>query len=356
MRVLLMELGQSDREKKQHMERLIQLFRSLPEMETELLCHENSTLADFAQRAGMSCLIWPESAPGKLMTYLKLHWKMRSHNRILLSFDQESLDLALRLAERKKHIKLVYSTLNPTPPRLKKSMEHFHRIDAVVTGSETAAKALADDGFAEAVLHVAGNGQEPDPKRRARRTPKDSKIVFVCSDSLEPRRGYECLIRALPSLYQFTDMPSWELRIAGGGSQFENLLALAKELAADGRLAILGPDNCADILRDGDILIAPAEVNEGSGLAVKEGWAGGLAVLCSDIPLHLELVNDGSNGRCFRSADPGHLAELMHTLALDKKLRDKLSRGGKKSLAAHSEQIMLQKYLEVFQQISAQAN
>jgi glycosyltransferase involved in cell wall biosynthesis len=352
MHILLMNLTRPNREKKQHIRELSLLLRRHAETEVLLLCRDDSEFKHFALEQGLDCLTLTENSLSGLFLLLKLLWKLRRPGEpwILQSFDQESLKLALRLAARKKNLKVVYSPLAPEALQIKRLDEKIHLVRAVIAGARDFFSSFLSYGFAESSLHAVHSCLDPALYRQ-RRSRADGRILFACSDSLEPGKGYEQLFKALALLNLDQRLPSRELRIAGGGSLFEALLEQARSLGIDGRLAVFGEGHGPDILQDCDILVSPAEAQEGSSLSIKEGWACGLPVICSDIPPHLELVTDSLNALCFQNSNPAHLAEQMLKLALDSELRLSLAKAGAESLRSYNGQAMLQKHLDIFRSI-----
>ncbi|MCL1915285.1 MAG: glycosyltransferase family 4 protein [Desulfovibrionaceae bacterium] len=348
---MLMEFGGSDREKERRLAALPDLRESCPDLELYALCAEGTTLDRLAESRGLPCMRMGLGGISKALGKLRLAWKLRAGEEpwILHAFDPEALGLALRLADRKTPLQVVYSAPRPEFVQLSPK-ENPALLKAVIVPSKYAAERFADLGLAGNRPRVIRDFLEQGVCRPCRR--KDKRIIFVCSDSLEPGKGYEQLLRALPLLYQVKRMPAWELRIAGGGSLFEPIIELAKDLGVDGRLAIFGANHGADILQDGDMLIVPAETGEDSSLAIMEGWASGLPVLCSDSPPHLEIVQDGVNALCFKDSDHIHLAGKIGALARGKKLRQGLAKAGQKSLASHTREGFLQAHLEVYRSLS----
>lgn len=363
MRVLLMDLAPPEREKDKRVQDLALLLQALPEVSPLLLGREASPLLAFARERGMDFFPSGTGALGRFFLLRRLAWKLRGRSPqwILLCFDPEALALALELARGRECPAVVYSPCVPqTPKTLDPEPEEqmvgiaarpLPRARAVIALSEAQATELRACGFAAKDISVIPGALDPEPLPR-RRPRRGGKIVFACADSLEEGKGYQILLRALAILYQDEALPPWELRIAGGGPLFAALLEEARSLKVERRMAIFGAEHGANILRECDILIVPAEAgSEGGGLSIKEGWACGLAVLCSDAPANLELIRDGRDALCFCSGDEARLAEQMRRLALDKELRRALVRAGKKRLGDYSGDAMLQKHLEIFKRL-----
>lgn len=352
MHIMVMSLAPANREKIQHITTLTQMMQADSSISLTVLCEEGSELQHFTEANGIQSLLLRSGLYSEATLRLKLFWRLRNNSVpvILLCLDQPAFNLALKLAHKRDHLKVVYSALRPEPTQIKKLAEKIHLVSAALANTGEIAEMLSQEGFLESRIYRLHSCI--DPARYALRGPKDTdRIYFACSDSLEEGMGYEQLFKALGFLSKNSQLPSWELRIAAGGSQFEPLLELARELGVDGHIAIFGSEHGTDILHSCDILIAPASTPQGSSLSIKEGWASGLPVLCSDIASHRDIIADGENGLLFRNDDPSNLAAQMTALALDTALQQRLSDGGHSSLALYSCKNFFDKHMQVFESI-----
>ncbi len=356
MHILLMDLGPADREKKRHLAQLAALFQNSGNHVPFILCREGSHLQNFARQSGLDALTARDSFLSRIVLRLKLGWRLRNNSSpwVLQCFDPASFALALRLARKKDHVHVVYAALSPECPAIKKLEEKLHLVSAVITSTREIADKFAEHGFLPSRMFTIYNCI--DASEYEHRQPRgDGRTIFACSDSLERGYGYDTLTQALSCLLKNSQMPPWELRIAGGGALFDEFLEQAVALGVDGRIAIFGKEHGADILKDCDILVAPSGDKQ-AGLAIKEGWASGLPVVCADAPGNMELVEDGANGVLFEGGNPESLAEKMHALAVNEPLRRKLAQAGFESLENYGCDAMLQKHLEVFSRISKEYN
>lgn len=350
-----MDLGAERREKTQHLQILIPRLAVRQDIKLLLFCRADSTLSGLAGEHGLEAINCKNARAGGLFARLRLGWRLRKPGEpwLMQCFDQESLGLAMRVAAKKNHLNIIYSMLRPESIIDKKITENLHLVGAVAAATEQIAESVVSQGFQRSSVFVFP-GCIDASAYPARRPHGEGRVIFACSDTLEEDRGYDQLLQGMAALYRHENMPPWELRIAGGGPMFETFLEKAKELNVDSRLAIFGGFNGPDILRDCDVMIAPANRDDGSSLSIKEAWAAGLALICSDLASHREMVTDGKNGLLFQNGNPVDLAAKMYKLSTDPDLRAALEKAGRASLAGYTCENMLQKHLELYQNMLGQ--
>ena len=214
----------------------------------------------------------------------------------------------------------------------------------------------------EAVGHLTAVGFEPDRLRAISQgidasvypawTAGDaSRIRFAAIGPLTPDSGREILLDALALFKAANPELAWELRLAGAGPLFDNLLCRATVAGIAEHMALLGPQRACDILPQCDILVAPDLRGEHGCDAIKQAWAAGLAVLCSDLPAHAEMVSEGVNGRIAPAGDVQALAGQLSELKNDPELRSRLARGGRESLKDYTLERMVETYADLYSQL-----
>ena len=130
------------------------------------------------------------------------------------------------------------------------------------------------------------------------------------------------------------------LTVAGDGPQRAALERLAAD--AGGRVRFLGnvdPSAVADLLREHDAFALPCRAaadgdRDGIPVAVMEAMAGGLAVLCGDLPAVRELVADGETGRLVPGGDAAATADVLRQWSGSPDQRQRLGRAGRARVAA----------------------
>jgi glycosyltransferase involved in cell wall biosynthesis len=78
-------------------------------------------------------------------------------------------------------------------------------------------------------------------------------------------------------------------------------------------------------LKAADVFIFPS-ILEGSPNSVLEAMASGLPVICSNIPNHTEIIENGHNGYVYNNHK--HLVEMLNNLK-NKKLRSKIGKNAR---------------------------
>ncbi|SFE26331.1 Glycosyltransferase involved in cell wall bisynthesis [Actinopolyspora alba] len=164
---------------------------------------------------------------------------------------------------------------------LRRNVPSATRIEVIGEGVSTA---VLSPGTAE-----AGESGEPaeETARRLRLPPR----YLLAVGTIEPRKGYEWLIRALAAP-EAPDVPLLVVGAPGWGDVSLSDLA-ARHGLPPGRLRYLGPvadSDLAVLLRRSAALVAPS-MAEGFGLPVLEAMAAGTPVVHSDAPALVELAD-----------------------------------------------------------------
>jgi glycosyltransferase involved in cell wall biosynthesis len=151
-------------------------------------------------------------------------------------------------------------------------------------------------------------------------------LLAVCR--LEPQKGLETAIRALPSL------PAARLLVLGEGPERQALEALASSLGADDRVVLPGRVGAvASLYRRASVVVHPARW-EGFGLAMLEGMLAGKAVVAADAGSAPELVDDGRTGLVVPVDDHAALARAVDGLLADPDRAEAMGRAGRERAQA----------------------
>lgn len=163
----------------------------------------------------------------------------------------------------------------------------------------------------------------PPRSRAARR----AGPVICTVARLEPQKGVEFLIRAMPAVLQ--RLPAARLRIAGDGPLRGRLEALCHRLGVAARVEFLGwRQDVAAVLAEADLFCVPS-LWEGFGLTLVEAMAAGRAVVASRVDGIPEVVEDGVTGTLVPPADPAALAAALAGLLEDPDRLDRMGAAGR---------------------------
>jgi phosphatidylinositol alpha-mannosyltransferase len=178
-------------------------------------------------------------------------------------------------------------------------------LDDAVSVSESAASTLRHACGLESV--VLFNGLETNRFVATPRERAGQPVLFFVG-RLEERKGVATVIEAVRE-HNARGETSWQLVIAGQGSQRRRLEALA---AHDDQIVFVGPVNDETKrawLRRADALIAPSTRGESFGLVLLEGMASEALVVASDIEGYRDAA--GGHATLFHPASASSLEEAI---------------------------------------------
>jgi phosphatidyl-myo-inositol alpha-mannosyltransferase len=167
---------------------------------------------------------------------------------------------------------------------------------------------------------------EPFP---AWRDPAFTNILFV--GRLDPRKGVQDLIHAMPEVVERTDGRA-RLLVVGDSYLRPQVMAGVPSFVRE-HVHFLGHVPSADLPRwyaTGDIFCSPATGNESFGIVLVEAMAAGRAVACSDIPGYRTVVHPGRDAAVFPPGDVPALARVLSRLVEDPERRGRLAEAGRR--------------------------
>lgn len=157
-------------------------------------------------------------------------------------------------------------------------------------------------------------------------------IVIGTVKTLEEKYGIEYLIKAFKIISdKYPNLPL-KLLIVGGGSLENKLKNLVKELKIDNKTIFIGRVPYKDVPKYQNMLTISVSVSdsESFGVAVLEASACEKPVIVSNVGGLPEVVDDGVTGIVVPPKNPEKTAEAIERLILDKGLRDKMGKAGRK--------------------------
>jgi len=167
----------------------------------------------------------------------------------------------------------------------------------------------------------------------------------------EPRKGLPVLTAALPAILDA--YPGARLFVAGHGDQ-----AAARERmspAAAAACTFLGgvsDEDKARLLASVDLYLAPHTGAESFGIVLIEAMSAGCAVLASDLPAFLRVLDGGRVGVTFRNEDPADLAASAVALLGDPHRRAALAAAGQRSVSRFEWSVVSRQVMAVYETVT----
>lgn len=153
---------------------------------------------------------------------------------------------------------------------------------------------------------------------------------ILCVGSLIERKGVDLLLHALANVES-----DYELYLAGGGDEKENLARLAMELKIENKVHFLGQLSREELLKhyaDSDLFVLPTR-EDCFALVILEAMCSQLPIVCSKYAdgAH-DLIEEGGNGFIVDPYDKKAFAEKIESVLKDEVLR--------KAMQGHSKEIL----------------
>ena len=147
-------------------------------------------------------------------------------------------------------------------------------------------------------------------------------VVLGHVGGMVPVRDQATLVRAVGVLMQRGIEA--KLIMVGDGPVRPELQRIVTELGLGARVEMGGYSvNVAQLFSEIDLYVNPA-VAEGFGIAVVEAMLAGVPVVLADAGAHCELTKDGAFGVLFEPGNAEALADAIHLLWSDEKMRHSL--------------------------------
>lgn len=153
---------------------------------------------------------------------------------------------------------------------------------------------------------------------------------ILCVGSLIERKGVDLLLHALTNVES-----NYELYLAGGGDEKENLAGLAMELKIENKVHFLGQLSREELLKqyaDSDLFVLPTR-EDCFALVILEAMCSQLPIVCSKYADGAyDLIEEGGNGFIVDPYDEKAFAEKIERVLKDEGLRE--------TMRSHSKEIL----------------
>ncbi|MCO5976673.1 glycosyltransferase family 4 protein [Ideonella oryzae] len=227
--------------------------------------------------------------------------------------------------------------------------------DTIIAISQSVKKVLVNAGISEEKISVVRSAIDYSWWSRSGERDRirhefgyqDSDTVVAVIAAIEPRKGQELLIRALPRILERA--PNVKVLLAGKDDIAQPERALASQLGLTDKVTFAGfrPD-VKDVIAAADIISAPSYL-EGLGVSIMEAMACGKPVVATTAGGIPESVVDGETGILFEPGDTAGLANAIIRLAVDDSLRSSMGQKGQ-ARAKHSFSVdsLISQTLEIY--------
>jgi len=227
--------------------------------------------------------------------------------------------------------------------------------------------AVSEDARRTVVTHVGGdavvipNGvfvdrfdrAEPDPDWVG--TPERPTVAFL-GRMAEPRKGMPVLAAALPEV--LAEFPGLRVLVAGPGDKDDVIDDMTAEVAAACEfLGAVSDVDKARLLRSADVYLAPNTGGESFGIILIEAMSARAAVLASDIPAFVRVLDVGDDsggaaGATFHNEDPHDLAEQLRRLLRDPAERHAFAAAGRRRAAQFDWSVVSADIMAVYETVT----
>jgi len=234
----------------------------------------------------------------------------------------------------------------------------WRRADAVIAISQAVQDwLLRERRFPAAnvtVIHYGIEAEGFDLRHVPEGSPRGlgGSIVIGSVGRLEPRKGHEDLIRAMPDILR--QVPQATLCIAGHDpwGYGPTLQAVIAELGVEAQVQLVGFENDVPAFLHALDIFALASRSEGFGQVVIEAMAAGKPVVASRIAPLTEIVMDGETGLLVEPENPKAFAEAIVWLLTHREAAQHMGRCGQERVRNHfSAEQMAAKTLALYQQV-----
>ena len=159
---------------------------------------------------------------------------------------------------------------------------------------------------------------------------KKNKFTIGTIKTLEKKYGIDYLVKGF-KLVKENNNEDIVLKIAGSGSQMDNLVNLVDELDLKDCVEFLGRiplNQVADTFNTFDIAVFPS-LRESFGVAAIEAQSCEVPVIVSNVGGHPEVVIDGETGIVINPKSPEEIRDAILKLLEDEKLRANIGKKGR---------------------------
>ncbi|TFF90912.1 MAG: glycosyltransferase family 1 protein [Promethearchaeota archaeon] len=171
---------------------------------------------------------------------------------------------------------------------------------------------------------ILSERKDPDPNLH---------VLYV--GRFEEEKGIRTLLKSIKILFEEIDI--FELWLVGDGSLKPWIMNFISEFKME-KVKLLGKfdhDEMPKIYNSGDIFVLPS-LTEGSPASLIEAMSCGTASIATKVGECVNIIKNRYNGLLVEPDNPNKLSQAIKKLILDKELREKFSKNGRKSIVNYT--------------------
>ena len=181
----------------------------------------------------------------------------------------------------------------------------------------------------------------------------DGRLNVLFVGRLEKRKGLKYLLRAWERIR--TAVPLSRLIVVGEGRPRRGYQRYVKrrgwdEVRFEG---FVSDDDLPRYFQAADVFCAPSTGQESFGIVLLEAMAAGRAIVASNIPGYVDVVNDGLEGLLVRPKRDRELAEAVVRLLRDEELRRAMGETGRRRALEYRWDRVAAQVLDFYAEVSA---
>ncbi|MFB2623823.1 glycosyltransferase family 4 protein [Methanothermobacter sp. KEPCO-1] len=179
-----------------------------------------------------------------------------------------------------------------------------------------------------------------------------SDTVAVCIANINPIKGYEYLLKAVPSVLK--SVRDFRLLVVGDvpesqGEYYRKLREMVSSLEIKDAVKFLGRrEDIPELLAASDIFVLPS-IAEGTPISILEAMAMGKPVIATDVGAVDEQVIEGENGFLVSPASQDQLAERIIELSLNQDLRASMGRASRRLVEKFSLERCVEEHMRIYE-------
>ena len=234
--------------------------------------------------------------------------------------------------------------------------------EGIVVSSDHERHSLVDlYGASREKIHVIPPGVDLslfrplDPHEAKARLGLTGQEVILAVGRMDPVKGFDVLIRAVPHLRQRLSL---RLIIAGGptdGPEYRRLVKLVEELGVGDCVSFVGPIAQTDLplyYSAACVVVVPSHY-ESFGFVAAEALACGAPVVASRVGGLPTFIRDGFNGHLVPWRTPQAYAEQIERLLSDRELRDRLAANARPSVEPIGWSTTAERTIDLYREVGA---